>query len=524
MFFAAGLLQSSVYAHAESLQPLKNGEAPQTVDEAWAGYDPTVEPIEAEVIKEWKEDGVVLRAVRYCIGTFKGQKAWMGALYGFPEGGQHLPGLVQIHGGGGSANKGPCIDNAKRGYATISLSWRADPRYLKTYDLPEAAQTDWGLVEGKQVAESRGIDANNDKRYDPVPSARNGGYFLRTLAARRALTFLAEQPEVDGDKLGVYGHSMGGVITLQTAAIDPRVVAAAPSCAPPIDLEDTLKARTYSASAYASKFHCPILWMSPANDFHGRVEDMEWMMSQSPRNDFRIARSEHYNHKHNNSCLAANELWFDAHLKQGYDFPDRPEIRVVLETADKRPQVQVLADSGQLIDRVEVYFTRDAKHSEYNPVKARFWQFAKTEKKATGFVASLDLVDLEEPLWVFANVHYRLDDHQLSKEADTMTSTSRMIMLGAEELQAAGIKADGQTTLVIEDFDEDWQNEWTGSGGRWESFRLNDARVPIPDFSQLVVELADKNAQLTLMVGDNAVGTYNAKAKVLDGKASLLSF
>ena len=219
---AFGALTLPIAAQAESLPPLKDGKSPQRLDEVWAGYDPAAEPIEAEICKEWEEDRTVLRSVRYCIGTFKGQKSWMAALYGFPAGQENLPAIVQIHGGGGRASKDACIANARRGYATISLNWRADDRYLKENGLPDSAQTDWGAIEGRQVPESRGIEPNNDTRYDPVPSGRNGGYFLRTLAARRALTFLQQQPEVDGDHLGVDGHSMGGVITLQTAAY-PRL-------------------------------------------------------------------------------------------------------------------------------------------------------------------------------------------------------------------------------------------------------------------------------------------------------------
>jgi len=65
---------------------------------------------------------------------------------------------------------------------------------------------------------------------DAVESPRNNGWFLATLGARRGLTFLERQPEVDGNKLGVYGHSMGGKLTVLTAGSDKRVKAAAPSC------------------------------------------------------------------------------------------------------------------------------------------------------------------------------------------------------------------------------------------------------------------------------------------------------
>lgn len=45
------------------------------------------------------------------------------------------------------------------------------------------------------------------------------------LGARRALTFLEQQPEVNAEKLGVYGHFMGGKLTVMTAAADDRVKA-----------------------------------------------------------------------------------------------------------------------------------------------------------------------------------------------------------------------------------------------------------------------------------------------------------
>ena len=65
---------------------------------------------------------------------------------------------------------------------------------------------------------------------DAVESPRNNPWFLCTLGARRAFTFLEQQPEVDATRLGVYGHSMGGKLTVAVAGADSRVKAAVPSC------------------------------------------------------------------------------------------------------------------------------------------------------------------------------------------------------------------------------------------------------------------------------------------------------
>ena len=48
----------------ESLPSLKPGLAPQLFEELWPGSDTRAEPLEVETLKEWEEDGAVLRVVR----------------------------------------------------------------------------------------------------------------------------------------------------------------------------------------------------------------------------------------------------------------------------------------------------------------------------------------------------------------------------------------------------------------------------------------------------------------------------
>ncbi|MGJ8653796.1 MAG: NPCBM/NEW2 domain-containing protein [Opitutaceae bacterium] len=509
----AAAFTMSVRINAETLSPLKDGVSPQSVDEAWGDFDPRAEPLDVEVHKEWVEEGTVLRAVRYRIGIFKGQKSWMGALYAFPEGGENLPALVQIHGGGGLASKSACIDNAKRGYATLSVSWRADERYLEREGLPAAAQTDWGAVEGRQVAESRGIDSNNDKRFDPVPSARNSGYFLRTLAMRRGLTFLEQQPEVDGDKLGLDGHSMGGVITIQTAAMDERVKAAAPSCAPPLLHDGSLLARTANPAAYAEKINCPILFMAPSNDFHGMVEDVQWVVDHTPSSHVRIARSVHLNHKHDSETLASKELWFDSLLKGNVTYPEQPKIQVDLNGKRGKPLVQVHADDSRPIAFVDIYYARDAKLNINANNRTRLWHYVKPTQRGNRFTASLDLFDLEEPLWVFANVHYALEGggevHALTQRADTFIVTTQLEMFTSEALQTAQIKTKGKTTTVIEPFGKDWKKEWVTHRSSVDTWKLNDPRVPMPEYGKLVIKLTSEfKTDLNVKVGKTLSGKF----------------
>ena len=360
---------------------------------------------------------------------------------------------------------------------------------------------------------TRDVVSESDKHYDPVPSARNNGYFLRALAARRALTFLEQQPEVDGNRLGVDGFSMGGVITFLTAAMDHRVKAAAPWWAPPLVLDGSLLGRTASSNAYAQHIKCPLLIMAPSNDFHGKVEDVAWMIDHIPSKDVHVARSVHFNHKNDASSMAARELWFDAKLKDGYWFPEQPELMVTLDAGDGRPQVVVRPGHTMPIAHVDIFYTRDGNVSGYPELKTRYWQYARPERQAEIYRASLNLDDVEEPLWVFANIYYALEDsgqaRALTQACDTFTVTTPLVMLSAEELAQAGIKVQSKTTQVIESFGADWEKEWIVSDHRWDSWKLNNARVPMPRCGKLVLDIqSDQATLLTVEIGDYR-GTFN---------------
>ena len=69
----------------ETLPPLNDSQAPQNYAEMWSGFDPRAEPLETEILHEWKKDEAVLRVVRFRIGVFKGETARLAAVYDFPK-------------------------------------------------------------------------------------------------------------------------------------------------------------------------------------------------------------------------------------------------------------------------------------------------------------------------------------------------------------------------------------------------------------------------------------------------------
>ena len=99
------------------------------------------------MVREWEEDGVVIRYLRYYIGTFKGKSAWMAAFYAFPKNAKNLPGVLHMHGGGQRANLTLVKFHASQGYGALSVNWGGKPMEAR----PGEANTDWGAVDPPRI-------------------------------------------------------------------------------------------------------------------------------------------------------------------------------------------------------------------------------------------------------------------------------------------------------------------------------------------------------------------------------------
>ena len=491
VFFVLVGRQSLSFA-TETLPPIKDGKAPQSHEDMWRGFDPRAEPLEVEVLKEWEEDGVVLKVLRYRIGVFKGKKARMAAVYGYPKGAKGLPGLLQIHGGGQYADYKAPLTNAKRGYASISISWagrisapghmvRPDEVKLfwagKTDDPKYKLTTDWGALDAYHAPSRNGKDAFPsipvaDWTLDPVESPRNNSWFLAALGARRGLTFLERQPEVDGAKLGVYGHSMGGKLTVLTAGSDKRVKAAVPSCGGISDRysKSPLHLKTVSDPPSLKKITCPILFLSPANDFHGRIEDLETSVRETQAKDWRVTCSPHANHQDTPPYEVATQLWFDQHLKGVFKMPKTPELRLTL-TKGKPPVATVRVDPSKPVEFVDVFYTQhghvDGEKNDATNTKNRFWHHASIPLGKGKSAAHVHLPSVDKPLWVYANVRYQLEKpvagagyYYGSYTANSFNLSSLMKTVSSAELKKAGVVSTLKPSLLIEDFKGDWKKEW----------------------------------------------------------------
>ncbi|MFC5051799.1 alpha/beta hydrolase fold domain-containing protein [Rubritalea spongiae] len=549
------LLVSSVLA--ETLPPLVDGRAPQNHEELWAGFDPSAEPLDVEVLHEWEEGGVILKVIRYRVGIFKGKKAMMAAVYAYPKGGKNLPGLVNIHGGGQFADyRGP-LTNAKRGYATISLAWAgriSAPDYTvsskevklffdgKTKDPAYNVTTDWGALDGYHAPErfpknnSLNI-APNEWTLDVVESPRNNPWFLRVLNARRALTFLEQQEEVDGTRLGVYGHSMGGKQTVLTAGADSRVKAAVPSCG---GVSDRTKGEgvyldTINDDVSLKHISCPILFQSPSNDFHGRIDDLQKAVTEIQTKDWRVTCAPHHNHQDTADYEVVSQLWFDQYLKGSFEFPQTPEIAVNLKAKEGVPVAQLKVDTSKPILSVDFYYTRqgqmDGLQDDRSNTVNRFWHHAEGVAQGQIWKAELPLNGLDKPLWVYANVRYALEQpvsyagyYYRVGSSESFVLSSLLYSATPAELEAAGVRSTEERSLMIEDFASGWQNEWfTYRPSEWarSTHKIYDPRWKAPKGAKLNLQVSAAEANKFVVLLDD----YGTEVELEGGSAwEALSF
>ena len=522
---------------------------PQTLDELWEDF-PTIDretPLATEVLKEWDEGEIVCRVVRFQVGVFKGAPSRVAGIYAFPKGGTKLPALLQIHGGGQSANLDNALTDARRGYACLSLNWGGNKLNLGTgkitYDGP---QTDWGMLDATHPPQRNkanhfaGPLTPDEFTLDSLESPRNSNWFVVLMAARRAVTFLEKQPEIDATRIGAYGHSMGGKLTTCLAGIEPRIKAAVPSCGGAGDVLESqkdlpgcvkkpisvLELACVSDNAYIPRITCPILWLSPTNDFHAPPGNMAWNWRGLPDDRTRFSISPHLNHRHTDEHLITQHLWFEQHLKGAFQMPSSPRLSINLKTGDGIPSVLVTPDDSQTVKRVDVYYSTDPHEL------TRFWCDAHAVKQGSEWVASCPVMSLDQPLFAYADVIYDLPERYRNvavtagnRPTDTYALSSRVQWLKGDDLRAANVRATAKPERLIDDGSRGWHDWYRLNWDHaplWQAVtrKVKDAQWRGPDGAKLVFEMKpETDCTLVVKVSTNAWAAFGSGQPALDHTA-----
>lgn len=222
------------------------------------------------------DPGEGLRAFYYDGLPLNGKPTRVFALYGAPADAspEHkVPGIVLVHGGGGTAFAAWVKLWRDRGYAAIAMD--------NTGGLPVGKTGAWQRVQGGgpgfQGVGQVNLPVTDQWMYHAVADTVLAHSLLRSF------------PEVDADRTGITGISWGGVITSTVAGIDPRFKFAVPvygcgfiSDAPGRGLandgtcfvgetaDPALRARwreLWDPANYLPRAQVPMLWVTGTNDF-----------------------------------------------------------------------------------------------------------------------------------------------------------------------------------------------------------------------------------------------------------------
>lgn len=504
-------------------------KAPATVKELFADFDPRKEPLDTGVVREWEKDGIVYRNITYHIGMLKDKPARMAAFYAFPKGAKKLPGLMHIHGGGQRAFLHEVTFYARRGYPCLSVNWGG--REMEEAQAGDP-NTDWGVVDPtqKNVPGYSNLQPG-DKYLDSFESPRNNNWYLLTLGCRRGLTFLEQQPEIDPEKLGVYGHSMGGSLTVYVAGSDNRVKAAAPSVGgsgfrtqpwpllPQMKIETPngdvkLFDATLGFESYVPNTSAPMLWLGSTNDFHGIMDDTYRTGGLMPHKNVRYSFTPHMNHRFTPPFAVTRPLWIDQCLNASFVFPMTPETRLVLGTDDHIPEFRVIPDSSQDVAEIHIYYSIDP-----DP-RARFWRSVDAVKSGSAWTAKLPILSVDQPLFAFANAAYPLKNSEsepYARPTEQFIISSLLHTAVSADLKKAEVKATDTTDPVIDDWKHGWRDWYMLSADNPHHWEFSTRKLADPKWKgepgqKLTLEVqAEKPNEMLIVLTENFFRPYRGK-------------
>ncbi len=483
----------------DTFVPYSEANVPDNVLDLWKDVDARKDALETEIVKEWTEDGVVCRYVIFKVGTFKGEDSRIAAFYTFPEGAENVPAIVWAHGGGQRAELIHGKYFAKHGYAMVDYNW-GGREILEGIE----KNTDWGAVDPSQGprfypgAKRQGTKLNflpDEFTIDSVLSPRNGNWFLLAYAGRRAITFLEQQPEVDPEKIGFTGYSMGGNIT-SYVSIDPRLKAVVPMVGgagfittDSAGIPDSGSARAYKdhaelfantmeSQSYYPHTKAPVLLLSASNDFHSRFEFIYQCMDALPHDDWRVSQNMHFSHSLGPEQWILINQWFDKYLKgESVEIPKTAISQLIMDAKNGSAIFTVTPDRGDEVVSLAVHYSHDP-----NP-KSRFWIHSESRQNGGTWTATLPVRE-KLPLFVFADCAYPLPEpiEAFQGMAKTITITSNEEVYLPEVIDVERLHSEAKPEPVFSDIESDGFRDWgfRPSGGGMTTYKFRDPRASLP--------------------------------------------
>jgi cephalosporin-C deacetylase-like acetyl esterase len=328
----------------------------------WKWKDLSVVP---ETFEAPHNDEPGVKALWFAGVPYKGKPTRVFAYYSAPAsagGGQKVPAMVLIHGGGGTAFAEWVRMWNARGYAAIAMDTTgAIPQ--KSVD----AKTLWNPAR-KRTEFSGPAGWGDFANVDLAPEDQ--WTYHAVAAAIRAHSLLRSFPEVDARRIGVTGISWGGYLTSIVAGIDSRFRFAAPVYGCGFLGEDSAWLKNFAElgkeraarwlslwdpSQYLGRAKMPMLWLNGTNDF--AYPPPSWKKSHRlPKGQRTLAFRVRMQHGHPPGAKPEEIFYFaDSILRKG----PRP-ARVRAEGFEGGKAWLRFHKPPQPVVRAELAYTRDS--------------------------------------------------------------------------------------------------------------------------------------------------------------------
>ena len=249
----------------------------------------TAPAIYTDVVTPGTSDSVSagdLKGIYYDALDYNGNPTRVYAWIGIPAGasaGSPVPGMVLVHGGGGTAYQEWVEKWVERGYAAISIAVEGQTN----------VDTD-PVTPGNQWFKHAMAGPSRGALYNDSPDALTEQWMYHAVADTvLANSLLRSLPEVDATKVGLSGYSWGGVITSTVIGIDDRFMFAIPTygCGHKYDSRNYYGANLASNELYRQVWDpmirianatMPVLWFSWPEEPHFLMDSLAYTYHRAP--------------------------------------------------------------------------------------------------------------------------------------------------------------------------------------------------------------------------------------------------
>ncbi|MEM7013801.1 MAG: prolyl oligopeptidase family serine peptidase [Verrucomicrobiota bacterium] len=318
-----------------------------------------------------------IQSVIYEGETIDGETTEVFAFYASPKtrgelkAGEKVPGIVLIHGGGGTAFSDWVWMWAERGYAAIAMDLSGRRPSAPKFDEDGVKIVDFNHKrEARARLERGGLEHGHPQKFDSIGGKIDDDWPYHAAAnVMRAHTLLRSFSEVDAERTAVTGISWGGYTTCLAASLDDRFKAAVPvyGCGflhegesvqkPAIDrLNDRREAwvAAYDPSSHLGKCVVPTFWVNGTHDKHYVLDSYakSYGLVRGPKT-FRI--EPRMGHSHPAGWEPKEiQIYVDSFLKNGTPLPTVGEIK----TSDTG-EVSLSFESKTKIVSAELHYTTE---------------------------------------------------------------------------------------------------------------------------------------------------------------------